>query len=78
LITGRASGPGGKINVLFLARWAMNYERFVELFRAEPETNADSEHDIVELTLDEQQYVAGGYLKACGGFSCCHGCPTHC
>jgi hypothetical protein len=59
----------------------MNYEHFVGLFRAAPKNEAKSEPEflvVIELTVDEQDCVAGGYLKACGGFSCCHGCPNHC
>jgi hypothetical protein len=40
----------------------MNYETFVEA----PKTDSDSEHEILELTLDEQHYVAGGFLKMHG------------
>jgi hypothetical protein len=41
----------------------MNFETFVELFRAAPETDADPEQEILELTLDEQYYVAGGLVR---------------
>jgi hypothetical protein len=43
----------------------MNYELFVELFRAESKIDTDSEPEFLELTLDEQDYVAGGYFYKC-------------
>ena len=42
----------------------MNRELFVELFRAEPKIDTDSEPEFLELTLDEQDYVAGGTAAA--------------
>ena len=39
----------------------MDCELFVELFRTQPKIDTDSEAEFLELTLDEQDYVAGGY-----------------
>ena len=41
----------------------MNYDRFEEKCVTAPEIDIDENHEVLELTLDELNYVAGGYFR---------------
>lgn len=41
----------------------MNYELFEEKATTAPRIDADEQQEVLELTLDDLSYVAGGYRK---------------
>lgn len=44
----------------------MNYEHFQEKSTTAPEIDTDKNQEVLELTLDELTYVAGGYFLKIG------------